>query len=111
MGRRFAELAFTPLVKEQQTKRGSRHLYERVEKSPVLGDTLGPHEQAFISAHRTRDGGDRWYGLALSGGGIRSSIFCLGALQALADLKEVARKNRAQFRQLRSTKTALDIAQ
>jgi predicted pyridoxine 5'-phosphate oxidase superfamily flavin-nucleotide-binding protein len=53
MGRRFAELAFTPLVEEQQIKRGSRHLYERVEKSPVLGDTLGPAEQAFI---RERDG-------------------------------------------------------
>jgi len=53
MGRRFAELAFTPLVKEQQTKHGSRHLYERVEKSPLLGDTLGPHEQAFIGE---RDG-------------------------------------------------------
>jgi hypothetical protein len=53
MGRRFAELAFTPLVKEQQTKHGSRHLYERVEKSPALGDTLGPDERAFI---RERDG-------------------------------------------------------
>jgi predicted pyridoxine 5'-phosphate oxidase superfamily flavin-nucleotide-binding protein len=53
MGRRFAELAFTPLVKEQQTKHGSRHLYERVEKSAVLGDTLGADEQAFI---RERDG-------------------------------------------------------
>src|SRR4051794_31078842 len=53
MGRRFAELAFTPLVKEQQKKHGSRHLYERVEKSPVLGDALGTAEQAFI---RERDG-------------------------------------------------------
>src|SRR3954447_26956819 len=53
MGRRFAELAFTPLVKEQQKKHGSRHLYERVEKSAVLGDTLGPAEQSFIGA---RDG-------------------------------------------------------
>jgi hypothetical protein len=33
MGRRFAELAFTPLVKEQQQQHGSRHLYERVEQS------------------------------------------------------------------------------
>ena len=53
MGRRFAELAFTPLVKAQQTKRGSRHLYERVERSNVLGDKLGPMEQAFIDE---RDG-------------------------------------------------------
>lgn len=53
MGRRFAEIAFTPLVKEQQKRRGSRHLYERVEKSNDLGDRLGPQEQAFI---QQRDG-------------------------------------------------------
>jgi hypothetical protein len=53
MGRRFAELAFTPLVKEQQKLHGSRHLYERVEQSHDLGDRLGPHEQAFI---QDRDG-------------------------------------------------------
>jgi predicted pyridoxine 5'-phosphate oxidase superfamily flavin-nucleotide-binding protein len=53
MGRRFAELAFTPLVKEQQQQHGSRHLYERVEQSRNLGDRLGPDEQAFI---RERDG-------------------------------------------------------
>jgi predicted pyridoxine 5'-phosphate oxidase superfamily flavin-nucleotide-binding protein len=48
MGRRFAELAFTPLVKQQQTQHGSRHLYERVEQSPDMGDRLGPDEQAFL---------------------------------------------------------------
>jgi len=53
MGRRFAELAFTPLVKEQQRQHGSRHLYERVEQSSDLGDRLGQYEQAFI---RERDG-------------------------------------------------------
>ncbi len=53
MGRRFAELGFTALVKEQQAMRGSRHLYERVERSNVLGDKLGPMEQAFIGE---RDG-------------------------------------------------------
>jgi len=53
MGRRFAELAFTPLVKEQQQLHGSRHLYERVEQSPDPVDRLGPDEQAFI---RARDG-------------------------------------------------------
>jgi uncharacterized protein len=52
MGRRFAELAFTPLVKEQQQSHGSRHLYERVEQSSNLGDRLGPDEQDFI---RERD--------------------------------------------------------
>ena len=53
MGRRFAELAFTPLVKEEQALHGSRHLYQRVENSPDRGDRLGPDEQAFI---RERDG-------------------------------------------------------
>lgn len=48
MGRRFAELAFTPLVKQQQQQHGSRHLYERVEHSKDLGDKLGPDEQDFI---------------------------------------------------------------
>ena len=48
MGRRFAELAFTPLVKQQQIQHGSRHLYERVEQSPDPGDRLGPDEQAFL---------------------------------------------------------------
>jgi hypothetical protein len=53
MGRRFAEIAFTPLVKQHQQLHGSRHLYERVEHSSDLGDRLGPDEQAFI---RQRDG-------------------------------------------------------
>lgn len=53
MGRRFAELAFTPLVKEQQKKHGSRHLYERIEQSDHLGNRLGPHEREFIGE---RDG-------------------------------------------------------
>ena len=53
MGRRFAEIAFTPLVKQQQKQRGSRHLYERVEKSNDFGDRLGPSEQEFI---QQRDG-------------------------------------------------------
>jgi len=53
MGRRFAELTFTPLVKEQQEEHGSRHLYERVEQSVDRGDRLGEAEQAFIGE---RDG-------------------------------------------------------
>jgi predicted pyridoxine 5'-phosphate oxidase superfamily flavin-nucleotide-binding protein len=53
MGRRFAELAFTPLVKAQQTRHGSRHLYERVEHSTDLGNRLGPDEQSFLE---DRDG-------------------------------------------------------
>lgn len=53
MGRRFAELAFTPLVKEQQRLHGSRHLYERVEQGAALDNRLGPDEQEFL---RGRDG-------------------------------------------------------
>jgi predicted pyridoxine 5'-phosphate oxidase superfamily flavin-nucleotide-binding protein len=53
MGRRFAELAFTPQVKEQQQQHGSRHLYERVESSEQLGDRLGEYEREFIGE---RDG-------------------------------------------------------
>ena len=53
MGRRFAELAFTSLVNEQQRKHGSGHLYERAERSDNTGDRLGPYEQQFISE---RDG-------------------------------------------------------
>ena len=53
MGRRFAEIAFTPLVKEQQKKHGSRHLYERAERSGDAGDRLGEFEVEFI---RERDG-------------------------------------------------------
>lgn len=49
MGRRFAELAFTPAVKEQQEKHGSRHLYERVESSGDAGDRLGEFEREFIA--------------------------------------------------------------
>jgi len=53
MGRRFAEIAFTPLVKEQQKLHGSRHLYERVEHGYDLGDKLGEFEREFIAG---RDG-------------------------------------------------------
>ena len=47
-------------------------------------EQLITEEKSFIASNRTRDGRTDWYGLALSGGGIRSAIFCLGALQALA---------------------------
>ena len=50
MGRRFAELAFTPLVKKHQEKHGSRKAYARVEQFGEPGDRLGPHERAFIQS-------------------------------------------------------------
>jgi hypothetical protein len=53
MGRRFAELAFTPLVKQHQQLHSSRPMYERVEHSGDTDDRLGHDEQAFI---RDRDG-------------------------------------------------------
>ena len=48
MGRRFQELAFTSLVKDQQLQHGSRRQYERMEQSSPQGDVLGPAEQAFL---------------------------------------------------------------
>lgn len=48
MGRRFQELAFTPLVKKHQLEHGSRRQYERMEQSAPQGETLGPAEQEFI---------------------------------------------------------------
>lgn len=52
MGRSFAELAFTPLVKKQQEEHGSRRQYARMEEFGPAGNILGPDEQAFI---RLRD--------------------------------------------------------
>jgi uncharacterized protein len=48
MGRSFAELAFTPLVKAQQEKHGSRRQYERMEQSSPAGNVLDADAQAFI---------------------------------------------------------------
>jgi hypothetical protein len=48
MGRSFSELAFTPLVKAQQQKHGSRRQYERMEQSGPPGKALGHDEQTFI---------------------------------------------------------------
>lgn len=53
MGQRFAELAFTPNVKTEQTRHGSRRQYERFEVQGSTGDRLRPPEQEFI---RARDG-------------------------------------------------------
>ncbi|WP_263356180.1 pyridoxamine 5'-phosphate oxidase family protein [Acidicapsa ligni] len=53
MGRRFAEVAFTPHVKKLQELHGSRRQYHRVEEFGEPGDRLGPYERTFISG---RDG-------------------------------------------------------
>ncbi len=48
MSRSFSELAFTPLVKAQQQKHGSRRQYERMEQSGPPGNILDSYAQAFI---------------------------------------------------------------
>jgi uncharacterized protein len=53
MSRRFAELAFTPLVKEQQEQHGSRRQYARMEEIGEPGDRLTDFEREFIAE---RDG-------------------------------------------------------
>ena len=53
MSRRFAELAFTPLVKEQQERHGSRRQYARMEAMGEAGDRLTEFEREFIAG---RDG-------------------------------------------------------
>ena len=56
MSRSFAQLAFTPGVKSQQQKHGSRNLYDRLERPDLGGvtsDWLGLDEREFIAA---RDG-------------------------------------------------------
>jgi uncharacterized protein len=50
MGKSFAKIAFTPLVKQQQTLHGSRSAYDRVEKAGEPGDRLTEAERYFIPA-------------------------------------------------------------
>jgi len=53
MGKHFAEVAFTPLVKEQQSLHGSRGQYERVEEFGHFDQQFTPMEKEFIAG---RDG-------------------------------------------------------
>jgi len=53
MGNRFAEIAFTPAVQEQQEAYGSRASYTRVLEGEPFNDRLSPNETEFIAA---RDG-------------------------------------------------------
>jgi hypothetical protein len=50
MGKSFAKIAFTPLVKQQQTLHGSRSAYDRVEQTGPAGDRLTEAERYFIPA-------------------------------------------------------------
>ncbi|MGA9720692.1 MAG: pyridoxamine 5'-phosphate oxidase family protein [Acidobacteriaceae bacterium] len=53
MSRRFGELAFTPLVKQQQEQHGSRRQYARMQEVGEPGDRLTDFEREFIAG---RDG-------------------------------------------------------
>jgi predicted pyridoxine 5'-phosphate oxidase superfamily flavin-nucleotide-binding protein len=53
MGRAFAKIAFTPLVKQQQELHGSRQQYQWIEEAGESGVQLGEDERDFIEA---RDG-------------------------------------------------------
>ena len=53
MSRRFGELAFTPLVKQQQEQHGSRRQYARMQEIGEPGDRLTDFEREFIAG---RDG-------------------------------------------------------
>ncbi len=53
MSRRFAEIAFTPLVKKQQELHGSRGSYARMEEISEAADRLTEFEREFIAG---RDG-------------------------------------------------------
>jgi uncharacterized protein len=50
MGKKFAKIAFTPLVQRQQALHGSRSMYERVEQSGAPGDRLTSDEREFLRA-------------------------------------------------------------
>jgi len=50
MGHKFAELAFTPTVKDIQAINGSRRSYSRMEDGEDHHDVLGPNEAGFISS-------------------------------------------------------------
>lgn len=54
MAKTFAELAFTPAVREMQEQQGSARMYDRVlDPEAERGDRLGPNEVQFLSL---RDG-------------------------------------------------------
>lgn len=50
MGRKFAEIAFTPAVKTLQEAHGSRRSYARMEQGDDSHQVLGPDEASFIAA-------------------------------------------------------------
>ena len=53
MPHKFAEIAFTQHVEDEQTRQGSRRQYERVQRFGPDNDRFGPDEKSFIES---RDG-------------------------------------------------------
>jgi hypothetical protein len=49
MTRRFADIAFTPAVREQQQRYGSRSQYEHMETHGSPGDRFGPGEAEYLA--------------------------------------------------------------
>ena len=49
MGHKFAEIAFTPTIKKEQERSGSRRSYARIEEGDNHHDRLGADEAAFIA--------------------------------------------------------------
>lgn len=50
MGHKFADIAFTPAVRDVQEKLGSRKAYARADEGPDHHDRLGEAEAGFIAA-------------------------------------------------------------
>jgi len=50
MGHKFAEIAFTPNVRQVQEQNGSRKNYVQMESGPDSNDRLGDREAEFIAA-------------------------------------------------------------
>ncbi len=53
MAQGASDIAFTPSVKAEQAKRGSRHGYERMEQSRGWPSTVTPDLAAFIADSRS----------------------------------------------------------
>ena len=49
MSYRFADIVFTPAVRELQERYGSRNQYARMQANDEAQDTLGPHETEFLA--------------------------------------------------------------
>lgn len=64
MSRAFSDIAFTPKVRAMQEREGSRKAYAPLDSSPERGDSLGPHETAFVMArdsfYQATVGEDGW---------------------------------------------------